>query len=162
MTFHSPKKKIIKPKIYIDNIEIEHVDEFNCLGIHFTKNMNWKSHTDKIASKISRSIGILNRLKRQLPMGIKITLYNTLILPHLNYGILLWGDKCERLEKLQKKAIRIITVNKYNAHTEPLFKSLNILKLKDMFLLNQLKFYYNFINNKLPHYFQQFQISTNL
>ena len=32
-----------------------------------------------------------------------------------------------------KKAIRIITCGKYNSHTEPLFKRLNILKVDDIF-----------------------------
>ena len=111
MIFHTPQKHIIKPNLYIDDIEIDQVVDFNFLGINFNENMNWKSHIDKIASKISRAIGILNRLKRQLPVEIKITLYNTLILPHINYGILLWGDHCERIVKLQKKAMRRITVS---------------------------------------------------
>ena len=63
--------------------------------------------------------------------------------------------------KLQKKAIRILTVNKYNAHTEPLFKLLNMLKCKDLFLLCQLKFYHKFINDRLPLYFQQLPLIRN-
>ena len=38
-----------------------------------------------------------------------------------------------RLNILQKKAIRIITKSRYNAHTSPLFKNLNILKLDDLY-----------------------------
>ena len=44
------------------------------------------------------------------------TLYNTLILPHLYYGILLWGHDNTRFHMLQKRAIRTITISKYNAH----------------------------------------------
>ena len=32
--------------------------------------------------------------------------------------------------KIQKKAVRIITLSKYNSHTEPLFKKLNTLKVE--------------------------------
>ena len=120
--------------------------------------MTQKSHINKIANKLSRSIGILNRLKRQLPIRIKLTLYNSLIQPHLNYGILIWGHNCDRILQLQKKVIRIISLSNYNAHTEPLFKSLNILKVNDIFNLSQLKFYYNLSNNKLPFYFQQLHL----
>ena len=35
---------------------------------------------------------------------------------------------------------------KYNSHTEPLFKKLHMLKVEDIFKLNQLKFFYKFIN----------------
>ena len=32
----------------------------------------------------------------------------------------------------RKKVLRIITLSKYNAHTDPLFKSLDLLKLYDI------------------------------
>ena len=48
-------------------------------------------------------IGILNRLKYVLPLGITIMLYNSLILPHINYFIMAWGYKGIRLLKIQKK-----------------------------------------------------------
>ena len=60
--------------------------------------------------------------------------------------------KTKRIFKLQKKAIRMISLAKYNAHTEPLFKTLNLLKINDIFTSSQLKFYYKFLKNDLPHF----------
>ena len=57
-------------------------------------------------------------------------LYNSLIMPYLQYCVLSWGFMSDRIFKLQKRAVRIITCSKYNAHTEPLLKTLNMLKLK--------------------------------
>ncbi len=68
------------------------------------------------------------------------------MLPHLNYGITLWGFKCERILKLQKKAVRILIASKYNAHTEPLFKNLKLLKIEHILKLHELKLYYKFIH----------------
>ena len=45
---------------------------------------------------------------------------------NLHFGVLSWGFKSSRIHKLQKKAIRAITSSNFNAHTEPLFKRLNI------------------------------------
>ena len=73
-------------------------------------------------------------------------MYNSLVLPHLQFGILAWGFNMGRLEKLQKRAVRIITCQKYNAHTDPLFKKLSLLKLNDLFRVNVLKLYYKFHN----------------
>ena len=42
------------------------------------------------------------------------------------------------LELITKKALRIITGSKYNAHTEPLFKTANTLRIEDIFKLQQL------------------------
>ena len=154
MIFHQPQKNVIPPKIKIDDIPIECVDNFDLLGITIDKHLHWKSHIDKVANKISKTIGILNKLKNVLPLSVKKILYNSLISSHLNYGILTWGYNCRRLINLQKKAIRIVSNSKYNSHTEPIFKNLHILKLTDMVRINQLKFIHNYINGKLPAYFQ--------
>ena len=53
-----------------------------------------------------------------------------------------------------KKVIRIITLSKYNSHSEPLFKSLKLLKIKDILKLQQLKFIYKLLNKSLPKYFE--------
>ena len=87
-------------------------------------------------------------------------LYCSLVNSYLLYGILVWGYECHRLEKIQKRIIRIITVGKYNAHTQPLFKTLDLLKLKYMLNLSTLKFYYRYLHYILPAYFYSFQITT--
>ena len=68
------------------------------------------------------------------------------MLPHLNYGITLWGFKCEIILKLQKKAPRIVSASKYNAHTEPLLNNLKLLKIEHILKLHELKLYYKFIH----------------
>ena len=83
-------------------------------------------------------------------------IYNSLIASHLNCGLLLWGNKSDKIYKLQKKALHIINVSKYNAHTETLYKKNRILKLTDIYKLQQQKFDYKFINHKLAFYFQSF------
>ncbi len=50
-------------------------------------------------------MGILNRLKYFLLIQTKILIYNSLILSHLNLGILLWNYKCEKVFKLQNKLL---------------------------------------------------------
>ena len=81
-----------------------------------------------------------------------------LIQSNLHYALLAWGFNCGRLKKLQKRAIRIIANRKYNSHTEPLMKKLEILKLEDLFKLNILKWYFRFTNKQLPCYFTDYQI----
>ena len=88
-------------------------------------------------------------------------LYNTLILPHITYGIMVWGYQGNRLNNIQKKVIRIITSSRYNALTEPLFKQINMLKLEDLLQLQQLKFYFKFSEGSLPVCLQNWDITTN-
>ena len=130
MIFHVPSKGIHSLTLKIDNTTIEKVDEFNFLGLNLDSNLNWKKHTEEISNKCAKMIGILNRLKYILLLEIFI-LYNSLILSHINYCIMAWGYKGNRLIKILKKAVRIITLSGYNSHTEPLFKQLNLLKIED-------------------------------
>ena len=76
-----------------------------------------------------------------------------MILSQLHFSILIWGFSLEKIIKLQKRAIRVISNSKYNSHTEPLFKKLKLLKLTDIFNCQQIKFYHKYLNNKLPEYF---------
>ncbi len=106
-------------------------------------------------------MGILNRLKRFLPIQTKVLIYNSLVLSHLNFGILLWGFKCDKVFKLLNKIVRILSLSKYNAHTDALFKELKLRKVNDILKLQELKFYYKYKNNTLPHYLQTLPFPPN-
>ena len=155
MVFHHRQRNINKyiPDIQISGQSIDRVKEFDFLGLTIDENMSWNSHIQKISNKVSRALGIINRLKKFLPTYVLRLLYTSLILPHLQYAVLTWGHKVNRVTKLQKRAVRIITCSKYNAHTDPLFKSLNLLKLKDIFVISALRLYYKCENKLLPRFF---------
>ena len=125
-----PNKRIQALILKIDGVYIEIVDEFNFLGLTLDTNLNWSKHTEKISNKCSKTIGVLNRLKYVLPLDIKVLLYNTLISSHINYCIMIWEYQRNRVSRIQKKVMRIITLNTYNSHTEPLFKNLKLLQNK--------------------------------
>ena len=161
MLFYRPLKKVSIPYLEIDEVQIDCVDNFNFLGLTLDKNMNWNKHIQKISTKVSQKVGIINKLKSFLSVKILLLLYNSLILPHLHYCLLAWGQKLERLSNIQKRAARIITNSGFNAHSEPIFKGLKLLKLGDIYKLQLLKFYYKLKNDKLPLYFNSIPLFTN-
>ena len=103
----------------------------------------------------------LNRITYFVPLNVRLMLYNALILPHLNYCVTAWGYQCNRIIKLQKKAIRTVMISSYNAHTESFFKNLKLLKIQDILTLQTLKIYHKFRNNKLPYYIQNWPLFQN-
>ena len=154
MAFHTAKKRFINPNISIGDQNLEFVQNFNYLGIIIDNNLSWKSHISHISHKISKTTGIIRRLKHSLPQNILKMIYESLIQTYLHYGTLCWGYSgiiC--ITKLQKKAIRALTKSKYNAHTEPLFKSLCLLKFSDIIDRKIYKFYFKYVNRTLPNYF---------
>ena len=156
MVFHFPQRTNIPNDAFnleINETAIERVNTFNFLGIHVDETLSWKKHTTYLSLKLSRSIGVIKRLRRFLPPPTLRTLYNSLILPHLLYGILAWGHKGNHIFKLQKRAIRLISNAKYNAHTNPLFVFFNIPKFEDLRIISALKFYHKYKSGNLPKYF---------
>ena len=61
------------------------------------------------------------------------------------------------LDKIFKKAVRTITYSNYVAHSEPLLKELNLLKVKDLLELKILKFLFKLYHNTLPPYFNSYR-----
>ena len=74
------------------------------LGITINNKLNWNSHINKVTNKISKTVGIFNKLRSFLPSGVLQTIYSTLILPHMIYGILAWGRDTKVIHKIQKKS----------------------------------------------------------
>ena len=157
MIFHNHQKVISTheiPCLVINKMGTERVNEFNFYGLTINEFMNWISYPSKIANKISRTLGIMNRLKRYLPLSAMKLMYDYLVLSHLQFRITCWGFERERILRLQKRALQIMMNSKYNAHTDPLFKDLEMLKVKVIFDVQCLKLWYKFINNELPHFFK--------
>ena len=151
MIFSMPKKKIDIPKLKLAGTEIESVEHFNFIGITVDKHRG--ANTNRLICKMSKTTGILNRLKQFLPQQILKIIYASLILCYINYGIMAWVYNLNRAYIMQKRALRIITCSKYNVHTMPILKDLNLLKIEDIFKLHQLKLYYKLVNKQLPAYF---------
>ena len=150
MVFHSDKKIVRYPKLFINDVKIERVDCFNFLGLQLNHNLKWNKHI-----KIT---GLLHKSKLKFSTSILKSVYNTLLLPHINYCILTWGSQIDKLHKLQKRTIQNITKSDYRAHTEPLCKEHNLLKVHDIYYLAVLKFYSKLVSNNLPPYLSSFTL----
>ena len=162
MIFRYPQQRNIPQlEIKFNNVSIEKVQVFDFLGLTISDTLDWSHHINKINNKISKTIGIMKRIRRFISKDILRTIYNSLILPHLHYGILIWGFSNRRVFKLQKRAVRLICGAKYNAHTDRLFKNLRFLKIQDIFILQCTKFYYKFTRNQLPTYFNDFFVRNS-
>ena len=76
----------------ISNDTIEHVNKFNFLGLHLNSKLNWDTHVNIIEKQISRAVGIIIKLLLIFSRTILLSIYNALILPHINYCLLSWGS----------------------------------------------------------------------
>jgi hypothetical protein len=116
---------------------IEQTDHSKFLGIILDEHLTFSEHTSFICKKLSKSIGVLYKVRNILPTDALKILYHTLIHPFLQYGIEVWygtdKNKTNKVFTLQKKAIRAIAHLDYNEHTNDSFKNMGILKLSNLY-----------------------------
>ena len=88
-------------------------------------------------TKISRTTGIIYKIRNLLPLHAKLNFYYSFIYPYLSFNILAWGSTSQcHIQPLviqQKKIVRILTNSKFRDHTGPLFSQLRLLKLEDIY-----------------------------
>ena len=141
----------------IDNVRIDRVYQTKFLGVILNDKLTWENHISLIRNKVSKSIGILRRIHNIIPESILRNLYYTLVNPYFEYCNIIWATNSTgtlaKLFRIQKRALRLITNSKWNAHTDPLFRQCKMLTI---YKLNQLQvgcFMYEVYKRSLPQYF---------
>ena len=118
------------------------------------ENLNWKSEISHVANKVSKCTGIIRKSSFFLSTKTSRTLHFSLVYPYLFYCNLVWASTYRtnliRLEILQKRVIRTIAKTTYDAHTDPIFQNLGILKFHDIYLIQLGLFMYSYQNHTLP------------
>ena len=150
-TFNKPISHNITLKI--NNKAIVQKDYIKYLGIIIDCHLNWKQHILNTSKKISRSIGIMYKLREFMNTKMLKDIYYSLIYSNIVYAIQVWGSagitELKKILILQKKAVRMMTNNDQYPLTpgplipsNPIFKELGILKISDIFKLQISKFIY--------------------
>lgn len=141
-------------QLHIEGNRLEKQSNVKFLGIHLDDKLTWKNHIAHVNAKLSKSMYVLNSMKRYVHGRHLKMLYYTMVQTYLNYGIVIWGaasqTSLDRTKKLQKKALRIITFSAYNANTIPLFKDTNILALNDLYKMELMRLMHDIINKHAP------------
>ena len=135
------------------------------LGLLLDENLSWNFHLSELSKKLARTCGILFTIRDLLPTNTLINVYNSLFMSFLNYGIIAWGltsaSYIEPIFKLQKKALRAISHEHPRSHTLPVFKTLKLLGLQDVFQFKMLSFLFESVNKMNPMYFHNFFTCTS-
>ena len=136
--------------------DIEQVESFKYVGVTIDTNLTYNVHVENIINKISKSLGVLKRASRVVPLQVRVTLCNTLVLPHFDYCCILW-DVCSdghiaRLQKLQNRGMRIILGCHYRTHISEMLTTLKWLNVRQRFILLKCIMMFNIVNGKTPDY----------
>ena len=137
---------------------IKEVNQTKFLGVHLDQRLTWRTHIEKTITKISQTVGIIYRARNFMETPQLTLLYNTMVLPHLQYCLINWGNFKDdrnlsyknRIHILQKRFLRIIHNVHPLSHSDPLFANSQALKIDDLFEQQIRVFAYQLTHDKLP------------
>ena len=129
------------------------------MHLHLLIKPKQEKNTNEKCKKISQILAISNKITPLMQSSTLKQIYNTLIQPHLSYGLLAWYNNIHgnvannaALFKLQKKAVHMMHKSKFVAHTDPILKMYGILKLEDLFVIQGVQQYDRIKQKQCPHY----------
>ena len=142
--------------VSMNNSEIEHVSCYNYLGVQINANLKWNEQINSICRKVCKSIAVMRRIKPFVPRNSLITIYNTMILPHIDYAIIVWcncGDThLNKLQKLQNMAMRIILNAPFRTHINDMLQTLGFMNVRDRITYSTGCMMYKVHNEMTPSY----------
>ena len=175
LIFHTTQRKIdFNVTLKLDKKALNQEDQIKYLGVFVDSHLNWRHHILNVSKKISRSIGIMYRLRKYVNITVLKSIYYSLIYSHIVYAIQVWGtasdSELDRILILQKRAVRMMLfkdqyppISGRLNPTDPLFRKLGILKIHDVFKLQTVKFIFDCLVLETPrNFWNWFTYSSNI
>ena len=145
-------------RLEIGGEEIKRVEGARFLGVWVDGRLSWTGHIEKVRAKVGRLLGVLGRLVPVLGGRQLLSLYNGLVLPHLQYCLMVWGDlNGDRNATLggallgyQKRFAGLVAGMRGRYHADPLLAQYGMLKLQDLYRQQLRVHAWRFWNGRLP------------
>ena len=131
------------PKLTINNVNIDFVHQYKYLGVVLDPHLTFNKHLNNIIKITAHKINLLAKVRQYLTETASLTIYKTMILPYFDYGDILFINSqkklLQKLDRLQKRAVKLCTRPAGDIPEDILLRSANISKLnkrRDAHLLN--------------------------
>ena len=111
------------------------------LGIWVDEGLKWTGQIEQVRTKVGQLLGVLGRAGSVLGGRSLLSLYNGLVLPHLQYCLMVWGDfrGCGNvtlggsLLRYQKRLAGLVAGRAGRYHADPLLAQHGMLKVRDLY-----------------------------
>ena len=125
--------------------------------IYLDKKLNFSNHIKEKISKANKDIGILRKWYNGLPRNSLITIYESFIWPHLDYGGIVFDQSenesfSKKVDSVQYNAALAITGAIQGTYREKVYNELGLENLKFRRWLRKLCCFYKTQNNGIPSY----------
>ena len=128
-------KRTRQPKLYINNTLVDFVHQYKYLGVILDSHLTFNKHLNNIIKITAHKINLLSKIRQYLTEFASITIYKTMILPYFDCGDILFINSSKKqlnkLDHLQKRAIKICLKLGQNIPEEMLLRDAKVAKLND-------------------------------
>ena len=144
--------------IQLDGHPISRVEHTKSLGLNIDDRLSWSNHIKDLCKKISSAIGALRRIRPLISQSTAVQIYNALIQPHFDYCAPVWDGLssylCEKLQKLQNRAARVILQANCEINSSLLLETLKWDKLSSRRRKQKAIMMFKSLNGLAPVYLQ--------
>ena len=99
-------------RVRICDEELQRKEFVKYLGLKIDNMQNWTVHLDDMTRKCLAKIAVIRRAGAYLPHNVRKLLYQSFVLPQLNYCSVVWhtcgATLTKRVERVQNCAMRMI------------------------------------------------------
>ena len=133
------------------------------LGFQLDETLSGAAHCSELAKKLIRANAMLTKVQHYVSEEKLISINFAFFSSHMTYGCQVWGQnhsskKFQIIEKLQDRAMKIMSFSRYDSAPDPIYKKFNILKLKDHITRLNCLLIHDYSRNLLPKSFNNFFI----
>lgn len=165
---HSDCNKASDKQIIIRNVSVKQVKQTKFLGMILDDRLNYRDHILHVCGKLSKSCGILWRLRDFVPAHVLKRIYMCLVFPYLVYCVEVWGRGCRtsynRLCALQNKCVRLL--GGPNVSIVQLYKMNNLLSMNEIHEYFMIVKFYQYYVKQRSRFFKSlilsYQVSHNI
>ena len=106
----------------LKGVTLQNEESVDYLGVTIRDDLKWTSHINKIVGKANKSLGFIRRNVKTTNRDTKVSAFNTLVRPHVEYACAAWDpyNKCDidLVQSIQRRGARY-TCNRYHNMSSP-------------------------------------------
>ena len=143
--FHATNKPIPKQmdEIVTSDMTIKRVKSFQYLGLTLDETLRFNEHVECLGKSLIKYFGIFfSKIKYRVTNKLARELHHAFIYSRIKYGIEVYGNCCAKnintIQVTQNKLLKLILHKDRRTPTDEINKTMNILKVKDIYECNVL------------------------
>ena len=166
----SNRETLSNPHVVFRGESIKIVKKIKFLGILIDDGLKFTEHVNNTHLKISRAIGAIRRIRPCINDCILRKLYYSLVYPHINYGIVVWGNSSNlcinKMCSLQRRFMRMFSQNAINYAGEmftynSIYEYFTCIKFYKCFNLGIHSYFTEHIRNYVPVHSHRTRFTDN-